>query len=95
MGTNGNRRPLEHVEWVRKAASSDQARPVLCGYHVSEQSMAATDGYRLHIGPKLASAQLGVWTLRRRADRRHLPQLGPGRTGRPGQPTRWPLTFHA
>jgi hypothetical protein len=63
MGTNGYRKPLDNFEWIRKAASTDQARPVLCGYNVTDGLMAATDGHRLHIAPRLANGQPGVWTF--------------------------------
>lgn len=62
MSTNGYRKPLEHADWVRRAASTDQARPVLTGYNVADGSMAATDGYRMHIAPRAANMAEGTWT---------------------------------
>lgn len=40
---------LSDFEWVRLAASTDEARPVLTGVCVRGEELAATDGHRLHV----------------------------------------------
>jgi hypothetical protein len=74
--------PISNLGWVRKATSTDAARPVLTGVYATENHLVATDGRRLHLAPNASgyaiaattpeeyALQLGLWALGKDENRR-------------------------
>lgn len=59
-------RYVTYQDWVKLAASTDEARPTLCGMLVDSTNMVATDGYRLHMAPVAGQGLAeGLWHVRR------------------------------
>ena len=52
---------IEPEAWVKLAASTDYARPVLCAMHVTERETEATDGHRLHRVRGTGKLAAGLW----------------------------------
>lgn len=48
-------------EWVNLAVSSDKTRHYLNGIYCNNDSMVATDGYRMHIAPKIDVMEHGKY----------------------------------
>lgn len=56
------KKELSRLEWVKLAASRDEARPVLMALKVEADKIVATDGHRLHVAPRVPALAEGVWT---------------------------------
>lgn len=65
-------RDVAQLRRVIPAASTDDARPVLCGVHIADGVAAATDSYRLHVAELDLTADLPPMLLDAKALRKAL-----------------------